>query len=194
MQKELIIAVLLGVGLSASTGFRVFIPMLIASIASYFDFLHLGAGFEWLGSVPAMVSLAIATVIEMVAYYIPVVDNLLDTIATPLAIAAGALLSVSVLPIDGEMNKWIMGIIVGGGSAGIVQSGTALTRLLSTKSTLTTGNAVVATGENVGAVTGAVLSLFFPILIGSLFLILFIFIVYRLIKWYRLKKKRKLYG
>lgn len=172
MSREMIISILLGIGLSASSGFRVFIPLLVVSVAAYFNFLNLGSDFEWIGSLPAMVCFGVAAVIEIAAYYIPIVDNFLDAIAAPLAVVAGALLATSVLPIDDNMSKWTMGIIVGGGSAAAVQSGTSMLRLLSTKATLTTGNPVVATGENTAALAGSVLSLFFPVLIGILFLLM----------------------
>jgi len=115
---ETISAVALGIGLSASTGFRVFIPLLVAGIASHFGLLPLGESFEWMGSVPALISFGVAAVAEVLAYYIPFVDNLLDHIATPLSIGAGTLLMTSVFPADNEWIRWIMGFVVGGGAAG----------------------------------------------------------------------------
>lgn len=190
MSREIIISILLGIGLSASSGFRVFIPLLVASVAGYFDFLNLGSGFEWIGSLPAMICFGVAAVIEVAAYYIPIVDNFLDAIAAPLAVVAGALLATSVLPIDDNMSKWTMGIIVGGGSAAAVQSGTSMLRLFSTKATLTTGNPVVATGENTSALAGSVLSLVFPVLIGILFLLMILFITVMFFRW-KVKRKKK---
>lgn len=183
MNTEIIIAVLLGIGLSASSGFRVFIPLLVASVASYFDVLHLGQGFDWLGSVPSMIVFGVAAVLEVIAYYIPVVDNFLDTIATPLAIGAGALLTTAVLPIDENLSRWAMGIIIGGGSAASIQTGTSLLRLFSTKATLTTANPIVSTTENVSATTSSILALFFPVLIGIIFLIIIGYVLFRMAKW-----------
>jgi hypothetical protein len=115
-------------------------------------------------------------VVEILAYYIPVVDNLLDTLSTPLAIGAGTLLLTSVLPIDSELMKWITGAAVGGGSAAVVQSGSALTRLTSTKLTAGLGNPVVATAENVAATGTSILALVIPFFILTLFLLLTILI------------------
>ncbi|TXH60454.1 MAG: DUF4126 domain-containing protein [Bacteroidia bacterium] len=183
MNTEITIALLLGIGLSASSGFRVFIPLLVASVASYFDVLHLGQGFDWLGSVPSMIVFGVAAVVEVIAYYIPVVDNFLDTIATPLAIGAGALLTTAVLPIDENLSRWAMGIIIGGGSAASIQTGTSLLRLFSTKATLTTANPIVSTTENVSATTSSILALFFPVLIGIIFLIIIGYVLFRMAKW-----------
>jgi large-conductance mechanosensitive channel len=149
----------------------------------------LNESFQWLSSWPSIVILGTATVIEVLAYYIPFVDNLLDTVSTPLAIGAGTLLLTSVLPIDSELMKWIAGAAVGGGSAAVVQSGSALTRLTSTKLTAGVGNPVVATVENVAATGTSILSLVIPFFIVALFLILIIFIFTRLRRMLRKKQK-----
>ncbi|HCM59743.1 MAG TPA: DUF4126 domain-containing protein [Bacteroidales bacterium] len=176
MNTELITAVAIGIGLAASAGFRVFVPMLVAAIAAKTGILPLNESFQWVSSWTAIAILGTATVVEILAYYIPVVDNLLDTISTPLAIGAGTLLLTSVLPIDSEMMRWITGAAIGGGSAAVVQSGSALTRLTSTKLTAGIGNPVVATIENVAATGTSILSLIIPFFILALFLLLTILI------------------
>lgn len=176
MNVELITSVAIGIGLAASTGFRVFVPMLVAAIAAKTGILPLNDSFQWLSSWTAIVILGTATVVEILAYYVPVVDNLLDTVSTPLAIGAGTLLLTSVLPIDSELMRWITGAAVGGGSAAVVQSGSALTRLTSTKLTAGLGNPVVATVENVAATGTSILSLVIPFFILALFLLLTILI------------------
>jgi len=186
---ETISAVALGIGLSASTGFRVFIPLLVAGIASHFGLLPLGESFEWMGSAPALISFGVAAVAEVLAYYIPFVDNLLDHIATPLSIGAGTLLMTSVFPADNEWIKWIMGFVVGGGAAATIQSGSAVTRLLSTSFTAGTGNSVVSTGEGVAATGFSVMSLFTPILVAVLLMI--VMIIMLRFAYRRMTRKKK---
>jgi len=82
---ETLFSVSAGVGLSAACGFRVFVPLLVMSIASLSGHLPLAHGFEWIGTYPALVSFAVATCVEVLGYYIPWVDHALDTIATPAA-------------------------------------------------------------------------------------------------------------
>jgi hypothetical protein len=176
MNAELLTAVAIGIGLAASAGFRVFVPMLVAAIAAKTGVLPLNESFQWLSSWTSIAILGTATLVEIMAYYIPVVDNLLDTISTPLAIGAGTLLLTSVLPIDNELMRWITGAAVGGGSAAVVQSGSALTRLTSTKLTAGIGNPVVATVENVAATGTSILSLVIPFFILALFLLITIII------------------
>jgi len=180
MDKELIVAVAIGIGLSAACGFRVFVPMLAASIAAKSGIFPLNEGFQWLAGWPALISFGTATVVEIMAYYIPFVDNLLDTITTPLAVGAGTLLLTSVLPIDSDLLKWITGFIFGGGSAATIQGGTALTRLASSKLTAGIGNPVVATGEHAAAIGTSVLSLVMPLIIAA---IVIVAITYLLMKF-----------
>lgn len=188
MNMETISAIALGIGLSASAGFRVFIPLLVAGIASRFGFLPLGENFAWMGSTPALLCFGVASVAEVLAYYIPFVDNLLDSIATPLSVGAGTLLMTSVFPAESEWMKWVMGVVVGGGAAATIQSGSALTRLMSTQFTAGVGNPVVSTGEGVAATGFSIMSLIAPILVAIL-LVVFILIILRL--GYRKLKKRK---
>jgi len=177
MEKEIITAIAIGIGLSASCGFRVFVPMLIASVAARMNLFPVTEGFQWLASWTAIISFGTATVTEILGYYIPFVDNLLDTITTPLAVGGGTILLTSVLPIDNEFLRWVSGFIFGGGAAATVQGGTVLTRLASTKLTAGTGNAVVATGEHAAAFGASVLSLFIPLLISSVVIILIFYFI-----------------
>ncbi|WP_408641401.1 DUF4126 domain-containing protein [Spirosoma telluris] len=100
MSLEWIMSACIGVGLAACCGFRVFVPLLIASAATKLGLVGTMAGFEWLSGWPALIGLTVATVFEIGAYYIPWLDNALDTIATPTSIIAGTLLSTSFLQID----------------------------------------------------------------------------------------------
>jgi len=178
MSIETISAVALGIGLSASAGFRVFIPLLVAGLASHFGILSLGDSFQWMNSNPALICFGVASILEVLAYYIPFVDNLIDTIATPLSVGAGTLLMTSVFPAESEWMKWVMGFIVGGGAAAAIQSGSAITRLISSQFTAGTGNPVVSTTEGVAATGFSILSLVIPIFVAIL-IIVFIVIILR---------------
>jgi hypothetical protein len=189
MTKEIIIAVAIGIGLSASCGFRVFVPLLVASIAAKAGVFPLNDGFQWLAGWPAIISFGTATVVEIMAYYIPFIDNLLDTITTPLAIGGGTLLLTSVIPIDNDFLKWATGLIFGGGAAATVQGGTVLTRLASTKLTGGTGNAVVATGEHAAAIGTSLLTLLIPVFVAVILILLVTFFILKFGK--RLFRTRK---
>ncbi len=153
----------LGISLAACCGFRIFVPLLVASIAAKFNYLPVSAGFEWLGSVPAMVAFAVASVLEMAAYYIPVVDNFLDTLTTPSSMVAGTVIAASSFVDFDPMLKWTLAIIAGGGAAGVIQAGTGLLRLGATKFTAGLGNSAVATTENIFSIGGSLMALAIPV-------------------------------
>src|SRR5207247_11030604 len=116
-----LLSFLVGIGLSAACGFRVFVPLLVVSIASYTGHLHLSSGFEWMGSTAALIAFAPATALEIAGYYVPWVDNLLDTIASPAAVIAGTLITASLVAGMRPLLKWALAVIAGGGVAGLVR-------------------------------------------------------------------------
>lgn len=182
MDWSILYTIAMGIALSASAGFRVFIPVLVTALAAQYQLIDLPQNMEWLGSWPAILVFGIAAIIEVIAYYIPFVDNILDTIAAPLAVAAGTLIATSILPLENldPAFRWGIGLIAGGSAAGTIQMGTGLLRLFSSKTTLGAGNAVVASGENAAASAGAILSLFMPVIIALAMVVLIIWIITRI--------------
>lgn len=181
MSIEWIISACIGVGLAACCGFRVFVPLLIASVATKLGFIDTMAGFEWLSDWPALIGLAVATVFEIGSYYIPWLDNFLDTLATPASVIAGTLISTSFLNIDTPVLQWGLGLMLGGGSAGIIQAGTSLLRLGSTATTGGVANPVVATGENIASVGLSLFTILLPLVAVVIIGLVLLFIIGRLI-------------
>jgi hypothetical protein len=177
LDAESIAAVALGIGLAASAGFRVFVPMLVASVAAHLGILPVQDGFSWLASWPAIVCFGTATAAEIAAYYVPFIDNLLDTVTTPMAVGAGTLLMTSVLPIDSNMLRWTTGFIIGGGIAATMQGGSVLLRLLSSSLTGGIGNSGVTTGENAAAIGTSLLSLVIPLIVVPVLLVLVVILL-----------------
>lgn len=167
-------SVCLGIGLSAACGFRVFVPLLVMSIAAMSGHLHLAHGFEWIATYPALVSFSVATCLEIGGYYIPWVDHLLDAIASPAAVVAGTVITASLVTDMSPFLKWTLAVIAGGGAAGMVQGATVLTRGLSTATTGGLGNPVVATLELLGAVVTSVAALVAPFFVAAVVVIVFV--------------------
>ena len=160
---ELAVSIALGIGLAAAVGLRVFLPMLVMSIAACTGHLTLSSGFAWLGTAPALVMLSVAALLEILAYYIPGLDNLLDAIATPAALVAGTVVSAAVMTDLPPIIKWTTAVIAGGGAAGLMQGFTSLLRAKSTLTTAGLGNHLIATGELVGALLLSLLALAAPL-------------------------------
>lgn len=178
---HIISSIALGIALSACCGFRIFIPMLAAAIGAYNHWFNFSADMQWLGTVSAIVCFATAAAVEVGAYYFPFLDNILDAMAAPLAIAAGTVLAFAILPAAGNepLLRWVMALIAGGSTAGTIHVGTGLLRLFSTKATLGVGNPVVASGENAVAVTASILSFIVPLIIASILLLVVTWIAYK---------------
>lgn len=180
-QLDVLVSVALGIGLAAAVGFRVFLPLLVVSVAGYSGYLPLSDSFSWLATLPALLMLGLAAILEIAAYYIPGVDNLLDTVATPAALVAGTIVAAAVMTELPPLVKWTTAVIAGGGAAGITQ---AVTGLLRAKSTVTTGglgNAAIATGELGGSLLTSLLALFMP-LVALAFVVLFCWLSVKLIR------------
>ncbi len=161
-------AVMAGICLSAAAGLRVFIPILALGLAGRFGLLPLGEQFAWMMSEPFLVVVGIAAVMEATAYYIPIVDNLLDLVATPAALAGGTVIVSSLLPEMNPLAQWGAAALLGGGTAGIVQGSTVLARGLSTASTGGLANPLFSTGETGGSLLAVTLALLVPVFFGIL--------------------------
>lgn len=163
---EIAMALLLGVGLSASCGLRVFVPLLVASVAGKLGWLPLSGGFDWLQSWAAVATFGTASLVEIISYKIPYLDNLLDTIATPASVVAGTVISASFLTHIDPLTQWTLGLIIGGGAAGVTQLGTVAVRAGSTATTAGLANPLFALVESIGSVIASVASVFLPVLMA----------------------------
>jgi type IV secretory pathway TrbD component len=159
-----VLGIAVGIGLSAASGLRAFVPLLLTSLAARAGYIPLAQGMEWMASDTALLAFGIATVLEIVAYYVPWLDNVLDTLATPTAVTAGVIATAAVTPDLPPLLRWSLAVVGGGTAAGLVQVATVLARL--TSSTLTGGlaNPVLATGELAGSLILSALALLAPVL------------------------------
>jgi hypothetical protein len=176
-ELDLAVSIALGIGLAAAVGFRVFLPLLVMSVAAYTGHLTLGESFQWLATPGALAMLGVAAVAEILAYYIPGVDNLLDALATPTALVAGTVAAAAVMADVPPLVKWTTAVIAGGGAAGLTQGVTALLRAKSTALTGGLGNPLVATGELGGALLISILALLMPLLALALVVLFCVFAV-----------------
>lgn len=182
---EWLTAVALGLGLAAATGFRVFVPLLLAAIATRTGHLPLADGFLWLGSDPALVIFGLAAVLEIAAYFIPWFDHLLDVAAQPAAMMAGALLMAATLVDVPDWMRWTIAVIVGGGTAGLVQGATGVLRVGSTATTAGLGNPVFAMFETGAATALVVLAVAVPLVALAVVVFIISRSVRRLVRWRR---------
>jgi hypothetical protein len=185
---EIIIAALTGIGLSAACGFRIFLPLLALNLASMFGYIGLAPGFEWIAGKQVTVAFGLATILEIIAYYVPWLDNVMDTIASPVSVIAGTIATASLLTDIPPSLKWTIAIIAGGGIAGLLQGATVALRA---KSSLFTGglaNFIVASLELAASLIVSLLSILIPVAAFVVTLLLFVYGIILARKVYLRKK------
>ncbi len=160
---ETFLSVLTGIGVAAACGFRVFVPLLALGLAGRSGVLPLNDSLTLLASMPALIALGTAALLEVGAYYVPWLDNALDVAAAPAAVIAGVLASAAAITDLPPVLTWGIALIGGGGAAGLLHGATSLLRLKSTAVTGGVGNPVISTGELIGAVVTSALALLVPV-------------------------------
>mgnify|MGYP000903209039 FL=1 len=167
-----LISLFVGIGLAAATGFRVFLPIFFLSLGSYLGWIPLDQSYAWIGGLPAVIATGLATVVEILAYYIPFIDNILDSITVPLATIAGSLLFASQFTEVSNWIQWSLAIIAGGGTAATISSVFAGTRAASSGTTAGVANPAISTIETIGSTIMSILAIFLPILAGICVLVI----------------------
>ena len=182
---DIILALCMGLGLAAASGFRVFLPPFLLSIAVRADAVEVdltNTSLEYFDSNVAVILLGVATIAELAAYYVPWVDNILDSIASPAAIIAGTGMTAIVLGGTDPVIQWALATIAGGGVTAAVQGATVVTRGVSTAITAGIGNPVVSTGENIASLILSIMAIFLAPLAALFALILLAMIVKVMVK------------
>ncbi|MDF5714151.1 MAG: DUF4126 domain-containing protein [Rhizonema sp. NSF051] len=189
---DIFLSVAIGIGLSAACGFRIFVPPLVMSIAAIYGHLPLSADFQWIGTYPALVAFAFATCIEIAAYYVPWIDNLLDTVSTPGAITVGIFITKALVHDSTDpLLGWTIAVIAGGGSAGIIQTLMGMVRLSSTALTGGIGNAAVSTIEAGISIVLSGMAVFVPILAIVLLIVIVTFLMQKVLQTMNLRSSSK---
>ncbi len=178
---EAVLSVCLGVALAAACGFRVFVPLLIAGLAARFGALELAGGFAWIGSTGAILAFGVATLLEIAAYHVPWLDNLLDAAASPTAVVAGVVVAASVITGMDPLLKWTLAAVAGGGAAGSVQAMSVVARQLSSLGTGGLANPLLALLEAGGATALALLAIVVP-LVAVAALVALLVVAWRLLR------------
>jgi hypothetical protein len=180
MDFQTVLSIFLGIGLAASVGFRIFLPFFVLSVASFYQIIPLNENWQWIGSYLAMITLGVATMVEILAYLIPWVDHILDTIAVPLAAVSGTAIMLSTVSDIDPFFTWILAIIAGGGTAAAIKTSASTSRLASTATTAGLANPVISVVETGTSVLLSVMSIFVPVLA----IVLLIFIIWLFYKLY----------
>jgi hypothetical protein len=164
---ELVPCLALAIALAACAGLRAWLPLLLAGGLARFGYVELGPSFQFLGSDRALVLFGVATLLEIVADKVPVLDHGLDAISTVLRPAAGSLLAASVLwPIADPLAALALGVAVGAPSSLVPHAGKSLLRGASTTFTGGLANPLISVLEDVAALVMFVVSVILPLVVA----------------------------
>ena len=180
---ESLLAIAVGIGLSAAAGFRILIPFLVMSIAAHAGHLKLAPEMAWMGSREAIIAFAIAAVIESAVYFIPVVNNIMDVIEVPAAAIAGTILTATVTSDLSPFLRWSLALIAGGTIAGGTEALMGFTRLTSTAVAGPVGNAAVSSAELASSSILSILAIAVPILVLIVIVLLFFLVFWQRRRW-----------
>ena len=185
---SLIISIFIGIGLSAATGFRVFVPPLLVGLLSRAGFIDLGESWVWMSDTLTILAFSSAALIEICAYFVPWLDNLLDVFMSPMAIISGIILSATFFDGINPGLQWALSIIAGVSLSGSVQASSVLLRGLSTAGTGGVLNPIFSIAENLISIFLTLMALFFPV-IAIIFLVLLLMLNRKIIR--KLLDKRR---
>jgi hypothetical protein len=166
------VELMLAISLSAASGFRVFVPLLVLSASAVLGHFDLPAGLDWVETPQALGLFSVATVLEVVGYSIPWLDHGLDVLATPAAMIAGTIVAASVSPELDPLVKWTVAIAAGGGSAGLTKGLMNTIRLASTAVSGGLSNPIVALLELAVAIGLSLLAITLPLVAGTIVVVL----------------------
>ncbi len=174
-------------GLATSAGLNAYIPLLMVALAARFtDLIHLAEPYDLLTSWWAIGLLAVLLVIEMLVDKVPAVDTVNDVVQTFVRPAAGAVLFAANAGVINDISP-ILALLAGVLLAGTVHTTKAAARPIVTASTAGTGNWLVSLLEDVTATFMSFLSIFLPILM----LFVSIVLIALGIRFWRQRRQRK---
>ncbi len=189
MSIDTLLGVVIGLGLAAACGFRVFVPLLVMGAAARLGHFDPSPGFAWLATTPALIAFGVATAVEIAAVHVTWLDHLLDVVAAPLAVLAGAVTMAGALGEVSPLLRWSFALIAGGGTAGLFHGLNGLMRAGTAVTTAGFGNPLFATLETGGAFAIAAAAVLIPVL-GLLLAVAAVFAVWRLARRAAFRQRR----
>jgi hypothetical protein len=163
----IVLAVLLGLGLSASTGLNTFLPLLLLAAAARFNIagIELGQRFDWLSSDVAIIVLIVASIVEVIADKVPAVDHFLDSVGTFVRPLAATVATASVLT-GADVNPTVaavMGLMIGAPVSLGFHTLKAGTRVASSAATFGCANPILSLIEDAISLSLSLLAIFLPL-------------------------------
>lgn len=168
-----VLPALLGLGLAAATGLRVFLPLLLLALAVKFELfgIRLNPEMEWLVADAAVAALGVASLVEVLADKIPVVDNLLQAVGLVIRPIAAVVAAGSVFWAVDPLTAAVAGLIVGAPAALAFAGASGGARATSTATTGGIANPVLSLIEDLAVGVLVISALVAPLLVPLVVLV-----------------------
>ena len=177
---NILFALSAGVALAAATGLRAFLPLFVLGLAARLGWTAIRPAEQWLAGNLALIALGTATVLELLADKVPVIDHALDAMATIIRPAAAWLVSFGVLTPLGQEWAGALATLLAGGAFG-VHTLKAHVRVGSSITSVGVANPVLSAIEDVIAFLLTSAAIIAPI-VALLFLILLVWLATRIMR------------
>ena len=173
---EILTAVMTAIGLAACAGLRAFLPIFGAGLGARLLGWPLPPGLDSLATDTGLLIFGVATLIELAADKIPLVDHALDAVHTVIGPVVGILVAYIPLSHFPAPYALALAIMTGATVAGGVHTLAAGTRLKSSIFTIGMANPLLSVIEDVVAVTILAVTILAPVLllVGCTFAIVWI--------------------
>ena len=168
---DTLLGLIIGIGLSAACGFRLIVPFMVISIGALSGHLTLAADMAWIGTYPALITFSIATLLEILVYFIPWLDDIMGVLSIPVSVVAGTIITAAFVPEMSPFLRWTLAAIAGGSVAGTTETLTTGLRFASTATTAGLGNGLLSIGELLSSTLLSLLALLVPVI--SFLLVIF---------------------
>lgn len=179
---EILLAVGIGLGLSAVAGLRAYLPLALVGLFARIGWFGLPEAFDFLDNWVVVVTLLVLALVEGVMDKIPALDRAVNVVQTPVRIVAGAVLFSAALEAGLDAGA-IPELAVGGAIAGVVAGFKAVLRPPASAPAAGVSASFLSGIEDVLALVGGIIAILVPLV--SLLLVGFLLFVF-----YRIRKRR----
>jgi hypothetical protein len=174
-------ALALAVALSAVSGLRALLPILLTGLVARAGWVDLGPTFEFLSGNRALIIFGVAALLEIAGDKIPALDHALDTVHSFLRPLSGSLLAAAALSrVTDPTHALVGGIVLGAPTALVPHAVKSTARIASTVFTGGLANPFLSILEDVLAVVLFILAVVVPILAAVTVIVLMVLLARRL--------------
>lgn len=187
IESSALIAILSALGLSGASGLNAWLPLLLTGGLERVGWVQLDPAWAQLGDTPVLLVLGALFLLDFVADKVPIVDHALHAAGVVVHPAAGAVLFDAQA---GSDVSFLVSLLIGGGSAGILHGARATARPAVSGATVGVGAPVMSILEDIAAFLLVLVAFLIPVVAGLVVIVLIVGAVLAARQMRRLIKRR----